>query len=141
MARCRNLATLGELTTGMAHELNQPLAAISMVAQNAMAVLDANIPAHAALNKKLQRIVGQVERAASIIEHMRVFGRRETAPPASISVPAAIDGAKAISQAGLHQAGVRLSFRAEPELPLVTGQLVPLQQVLINLIGNALVHR
>nr|WP_294522033.1 PAS domain S-box protein [uncultured Rhodopila sp.] len=131
------LATVGELTTGMAHELNQPLAAISMVAQNAMAVLDADDISQAGLNRKLQRIVKQVERAASIIEHMRVFGRRETELPASIAVGTAIDGAKAIAQAGLHQAGVRLIIRVEPGLPPVVGQLVPLQQVLINLIGHA----
>ena len=134
VARVSHLASVGELTTGMAHELNQPLAAISMVAQNAMAVLDAN---DAILNRKLQRIVKQVERAASIIEHMRVFGRRETEPPASMPMTAAIDGAKAIVRAGLHQAGVRLVIRVEPALPPVIGQLVPLQQVLINLIGNA----
>jgi C4-dicarboxylate-specific signal transduction histidine kinase len=138
VARVAHLATVGELTTGMAHELNQPLAAISMVSQNAMAVLDANDTGHAALKRKLQRIVKQVERAASVIEHMRMFGRREIEPPASISVAAAIDGAKVIARAGLHQAGARLFIRAEPGLPPVTGQLVPLQQVLINLIGNAI---
>nr|WP_294545084.1 PAS domain S-box protein [uncultured Rhodopila sp.] len=136
-ARLSQLATLGELTTGMAHELNQPLAAISMVAQNAMAVLDANDTSQAALSRKLQRIVKQVERAASIIEHMRVFGRRETGLPASVPVAAAINGAKAIAKAGLHRAGVRLFIRVPPGLPQVTGQLVPLQQVLINMIGNA----
>jgi PAS domain S-box-containing protein len=136
-ARLSQLATLGELTTSMAHELNQPLAAISMVAQNAMAVLTTNDASQAALNRKLQRIVKQVERAASVIEHMRVFGRRETELPGSMPVAAAINGAKAIAQAGLHQAGVRLFIRLEPGLPPVTGQLVPLQQVLINLIGNA----
>jgi PAS domain S-box-containing protein len=137
VARLSQMATLGELTTGMAHELNQPLAAISMVGQNAMAVLDANDASQAALIRKLQRIVRQVERAASIIEHMRVFGRRESELPASMPVAAAINGAKAIATAGLHQAGIRLCIRIAPELPPVTAQLVPLQQVLINLIGNA----
>jgi C4-dicarboxylate-specific signal transduction histidine kinase len=137
VARVSQLATVGELTTSMAHELNQPLAAISMVAQNAMAVLDAGDADQAVLNRKLIWIVEQVERAASTIEHMRVFGRKETELPASIAPATAIDGARAIAQAGLHQAGVRLLIQVEPGLPAVTGQLVPLQQVLINLIGHA----
>jgi C4-dicarboxylate-specific signal transduction histidine kinase len=131
------MAVLGELTTSMAHELNQPLTAISMVAQNTIALLDTGDPENELLNRKLERIVQQVARAGSIIDHMRIFGRRADDAPADISIASAIEGAVVIVQASLRQSAIEITTLTAPDLPLVRGHLVSLQQVLISLIGNA----
>lgn len=137
VAQTAQMAVLGELTTSMAHELNQPLTAISMVAQNTIALLDTGDPENELLNRKLERIVQQVARAGSIIDHMRIFGRRADDAPADISIASAIEGAVVIVQASLRQSAIEITTLTAPDLPLVRGHLVSLQQVLISLIGNA----
>ena len=75
MAYARKLAQMGEVATGMAHEMNQPLASISMAAENALRTLG-NLPASSKqLGDKLHVIVDQAHRAAALIDHIRVFSR------------------------------------------------------------------
>jgi PAS domain S-box-containing protein len=137
LAQASKLATLGEMATGMAHELSQPLASISMAAENALLSLQASPPNLTMVHQKLDRISQQAIRAAKLIDHLRIFGRREGGEAQPISVTAAIEGALLIMERRLRTAKVRILNDIEPELPHVVGSLVLLEQVIINLIANA----
>ena len=137
-AHSAKMAVLGEMTTGFAEELSHPLAAISLAARNALATLDPGQPDYRFLNLKLERIVRQAERAASVVDHMRIFGRETRGSQDAVSVEAAIDGARAILETRLPGSGIQLLIDIAPGLPPIGGHLLPLEQVLTNLIGNAI---
>jgi C4-dicarboxylate-specific signal transduction histidine kinase len=69
------LATLGEMSTGMAHELNQPLNIIKLAANNMSNSLAKGRASSESMMSRIQRIDAAVDRAATIIDHMRAFGR------------------------------------------------------------------
>ena len=75
------LATLGEMSTSVAHELNQPLNVIRMAAGNSHRKISTGTADFLHLNDKLQRIEEQTARAAAIIDHMRMFGRNAKENP------------------------------------------------------------
>ena len=137
LAHSAKLAQLGELTTGMAHELNQPLASISLAAENAMRRLDEAVPRLDTVRQKLGMIVDQTGRVARLIDHMRVFGRTENLPTGPVVLREVVDDALGILTHKLKFAGVSVRFDPEPGLPPVLGSAIPLEQVLINLIANA----
>ena len=137
LAHSAKLAQLGELTTGMAHELNQPLASISLAAENALRRLDEAVPRLDTVRQKLGMIVDQTGRVARLIDHMRVFGRTENMPTGPVSLRDVVDDALGILTHKLKFAGVSVRFDPEPGLPDVLGSAIPLEQVLINLISNA----
>lgn len=132
------LATLGEMATGLAHELNQPITAMSLGADNAADALEAEgsrgIPE--AL-ETLRSVAGQAARAQTIIDHLRVFGRRDAGPLGAIEVRSAVDGAVVLAGAALRTAGIEVVRNIPDGLPPVQGQLVLIEQVLVNLCLNA----
>ncbi len=132
------LATLGDLATGIAHELNQPIAVMSFAAENATADLDLP-PAEAAVRvrKRLRLIVEQAMRARHIVEHLRAFGRKEDTALVSVSVPTVIEGALLLTQAALYQEQIAVVTDIAPDLPAVLGRAAPLEQALANLITHA----
>ncbi len=137
LAQANKLAQLGEMATGMAHELNQPLAAISLAAENAqreIARLDHPSPR---LVRRLDVIVEMAGRASELIDHMRVFGR--IGPESSGPVDLAEVVAKAASLISGKLRGTMVQVRTDlsETLPPVLGRTVPLEQVLINLFSNA----
>ena len=83
------LATLGEMATGVAHELNQPLVVISMAVENCIRKLGRNKLTDDVASEKFQTIREQVARATTIIDHMRIFGRRSDDRPTTFSVDSA----------------------------------------------------
>ncbi|MDR6712015.1 PAS domain S-box-containing protein [Pseudomonas hunanensis] len=131
------MATLGELATGLMHELNQPLNVMRMAAANAMKRLESGLAEPAYLLEKLRRIEAQVERAARLVEHMRVFGRRSAVERERFAAWAAVEGAVALLEEGLRGKGVILQVEPPLEQPQVLGHQDQLEQVLINLLVNA----
>ncbi len=145
------LITLGEMATGMAHELNQPLNVIKMAAQSALfeveeywalnpeqnAEPDAPISFVQFLESRLQRVVEQVDRAATIIDHMRIFGRVPSGKPPVIDVAATCRSALQLIGHQLRDAQVEVVLRAGEASPGVRFHPVLLEQVLVNLLLNA----
>ncbi|WP_339486720.1 PAS domain-containing sensor histidine kinase [Pseudomonas sp. EL_65y_Pfl2_R95] len=131
------MATLGEMATGMAHELNQPLNVMRMAVANTLKrVAGGDVPADY-LQEKLQRIEAQVLRAAKIVDHMRVFGRRSEVEHGLFDPLQAIDGAMSLLRDGLLGKGVELYFEPVELATKVKGHGDQLEQVLINLMVNA----
>ena len=136
LAQSNKMALLGEMTTGMAHELNQPLTAIGMMAENGLSLIEEGAPPEA-VAAKLDRIREQVKRAAALVNHMRVFGRKPDNLPAPVLVPAVIDGALSVLATRLNEASIAVTVAIDGDLPPVIGHLVLLEQVLVNLLANA----
>jgi C4-dicarboxylate-specific signal transduction histidine kinase len=137
LAHASKLAQLGEVTTGMAHELNQPLASISMAAENAKRRLGAKDPDIASVKEKLDNIVEQVGRISQLTDHMRVFGRMETPPNTAVRLQEVVANALHILAGKLKCTGVTVTQHYEDGLPAIMGASIPLEQVIINLISNA----
>ncbi|WP_203074782.1 ATP-binding protein [Falsiroseomonas ponticola] len=131
------LASLGELSAGLAHELKQPLLAIGLALSNTRQALERGDLA--AVGTRLGRASGYVTRAAAVVEHLRRFARggEEGAAPEPVPLELAVEGAMAVLGGTLRDAGVQLVLALGNPVPRVLGQLVPLEQVLVNLIGNA----
>jgi two-component system C4-dicarboxylate transport sensor histidine kinase DctB len=136
LAKANRLATLGQVTAGVAHEINQPLAAMRTYAENARAFLgraDA-----AAADGALGKIVGLTERIGTITETLRGFARRGSGPLGPVDLSEAIAGALMILDAPLRQADI------VPQIPKLAGPVlvlarpVELEQVLVNLLRNAI---
>jgi signal transduction histidine kinase len=152
IAQTAKLVTLGEMTTGMAHELSQPLNVIKMAAQNALSEVtpseqrdrDDSSPAPSGdaelrpfIAGKLNRIIAQVDRAASIIARMRVFGRTPDGPPAVFDARNACREALALVEQRLRSGSVTVRVELG-EVPLrVRSHQNLLEQVLVNLLLNA----
>jgi C4-dicarboxylate-specific signal transduction histidine kinase len=151
IAQTATLVTLGEMTTGMAHELSQPLNVIKMAAQNALSeVTPAEPPRPAGFRPpmdeaelrpfvagKLGRIMAQVDRAASVIARMRVFGRTPEGEPAVFDVREACRGALTLVGQRLRNTGVTVRKELGEQPLRVRSHQNLLEQALVNLLVNA----
>lgn len=134
------LATLGEMATGLAHELSQPAAAITLAADLTAAEWDSGDPVRQARGReRLDLIARQTMRMRDIVQHLQIFARRDSNSQQleAVSLAQALSGALGLVQGTLNTSGIALEVDLPPNLPPVRGQLVPLEQVLVNILLNA----
>ncbi|HGA2316191.1 TPA: ATP-binding protein [Pseudomonas putida] len=131
------MATLGELTTGLLHEINQPLSVMRLATVNALKRLENGAADAGYLSDKLQRIAAQVERTACLVDHMRTYGRRSEAEGRAFDPWQAVEGAVALLAEGLRGKGVAVRIEPPAARSQVVGHQDQLEQVIINLIVNA----
>ena len=132
------LATLGEMATGLAHELTQPLTIISLSAENTAILLQAGVPGVIERTvQRMQDIIAMTRRAKEITDHLRLFGRRQSDDLEAVELRQAVAGALLLVRVALHEADVALEVALPEELPPVLGRQVLLEQVLMNLLLNA----
>jgi C4-dicarboxylate-specific signal transduction histidine kinase len=130
------LATLGGLAAGLAHELNQPLTAVLLAAENAQHALETG-DAPGAL-RRLERIIGEVERTQSITGHLQRIARAEGRDPLrAVDLAQAWRGALLMAGAALRQEAIQVTPALPDGLPPVTARPVQLEQVIVNLLLNA----
>lgn len=138
LVQAAKLATLGEMSTGMAHELNQPLNVISLAASNLRFSLEqASSPGFENRLAKLDRIDSAVRRAAGIIDHMRAYGRLSGEGLSPIELGAVVAGASDLMSEQLKLANISLTNQFPDGDFKVMGNSIQLEQVLINLINNS----
>ena len=133
----RRLLALGDLASGVGHELGQPLMAILAAAENARSAL-ARLPASAGrVEEKLDRIQQMAERAGGIVRKMRELGHPDGHKTAKADIPASVSQALSVLRERLEneQIEIRADF-PEGLRPVLIAPLL-LQQVLINLVANA----
>lgn len=151
------LVTLGEMTTGIAHELSQPLNVIRMAAQNALAEAESELPSVVAGDEdveeampamsdhefrdfaaaKLTRIMAQVDRAAAVISRMRIFSRSTREGPQSFDLRDACLGAVAFMAQPYRTAGIALNKELGEEPLVMVGHQPLIEQALVAVLGNA----
>lgn len=131
------LGIVGEMASNIAHEVSQPLTAIANFAHGILRILDAPAPDAALLRSGARSVVEQAELAAGIIQRTRSFVRRKDAGRAAIGVNAVVGGALSLFGAPDERRTVTLRTRLAEDLPAVAADKVELQQVLLNLLQNA----
>ncbi|WP_237181111.1 sensor histidine kinase [Roseomonas haemaphysalidis] len=136
LQQANRLATLGQVAAGVAHEINQPVAAIRSYAENAGTFLDRGDTAKARGN--LETIGRLCQRIGGITDELRAFSRKGAGPLGPVRVAAAVEGAALLLRARLDQQGVPLHRGPPFHDAWIIGHQVRLEQVLVNLIQNAL---
>ncbi|TSD79260.1 PAS domain-containing sensor histidine kinase [Pseudomonas sp. KBS0710] len=137
LTQSAKMATLGEMATGLAHEINQPLNVMRMAIVNVLKRLSNGDVQIEYLTEKLQRIDAQVQRAARVVDHMRVFGRRSEVEQQPFDPAQALEGTLSLLSEGLRGKGVEVRL-SQADIPVqIKGYVDQLEQVLINLMVNA----
>jgi PAS domain S-box-containing protein len=138
LAHISRLTTLGEITASIAHEVNQPLAAVVANASAGRRWLAVQPPNLQETRDALDRIVRDGNRAGDIINHIRALLKKSTAPRQRLSINEITLEVIALTRSELDMNRVALELQLADDLPLVTGDRVQLQQVILNLIVNAI---
>lgn len=131
------MATLGAMVTGVAHEINQPLNVISMTAQNMRGRLERGDVDRDYLRRKAERVEQQISRAASIVDHMRMFGRKSGHEPRTFAPDEPVQNAIHLLGEQLRRRGVEVTVESVGEPLRVRGYVDQVEQVLLNLMNNA----
>lgn len=132
------LATMGEMAAGIAHELNQPLAAITNFAQASDRLLGFAHPDIEEVREALRQIANQAMRAGEIIRRLRSLVRDRETQREPTDVSDLIHEMLALTQADARLHGVRLVLDLAPGLPPLDLDRIQIQQVLLNLVRNAI---
>jgi C4-dicarboxylate-specific signal transduction histidine kinase len=134
------MATLGQLSTSLAHELTQPITVIGMSAAIARSMLEQLAPG-AELPRELwaqiDQILHQTDRAGDMIRHLRTYGHADSGPLANVDLEQAVTGAMTLTAIPLREAGVDVRLDLQAGIPMVRARMVQVEQVLVNLIINA----
>jgi two-component system sensor histidine kinase DctS len=136
LAHQARLSTLGEVASALAHQLNQPLAAIAGYNAGAIRSLERSGQADEIVMGALKRLGEQAMEAGRIVQRIRAFLTRRAPQPERCAVPELVARVLALLKRDLR--GVPVEVQMPPDLPAVQADAVLIEQVLINLIRNAL---
>ncbi|MBA2396864.1 MAG: GHKL domain-containing protein [Ktedonobacteraceae bacterium] len=139
LVQAGKLATLGELTTGVAHELNNPLNNIGLFVGNAIDLIElgmADTDSERIL-QELSSAMQQVRKATEIISHLRTFGRAASVSREPVVINQVIVQAISLMREQLRLRQIEMDLQFPPEDVIVIGNAIQLEQVFINLLANA----
>lgn len=138
LAHVARLGMLGEMTTTLAHELNQPLGAIANYSQACLRTLRAKPEATEALTGALQQITAQARRASEIVRRLRMFVRKSDGIRTATDLNALVIDTVQFMEAEIQSHRVQPRLQLDDSLPAVRMDGVQIQQVLLNLMRNAI---
>ncbi|MCU7830259.1 MAG: PhnD/SsuA/transferrin family substrate-binding protein [Candidatus Thiodiazotropha sp. (ex Myrtea sp. 'scaly one' KF741663)] len=138
LARVGRLSTLGEMASGIAHELNQPLTAISTNAQASIRLLESNSSNLDVCIDVMERIAGQADRAGEIIRQLRRFVRKEPLERAEVNINNLVNAVVVLIRPEIRRANVTLELVLDRDLPKISVQPIQIEQVILNLARNAI---
>jgi two-component system sensor histidine kinase TtrS len=138
LTRVARLSTLGEMASGIAHEINQPLTAISTNAQASIRLLESNHPDTALCVEVMDRIATQATRAGEVIRQLRRFVRKEPLERSEVDINTLVSAVMVLIRPELRRAHVRLVLDLEPQLSRIAVQPIQIEQVILNLVKNAI---
>jgi len=138
IAHAGRVSMMGQLASGLAHEINQPLAAILRNAEAAELFLQHPSPDLEEIRAILSDIRSDDERAGQVIDRMRGLLKRQTLATGRLDVGALVGDVAALLRVDAAARQVKLDIEMSPDLPHVRGDRVQIQQVLLNLIFNGM---
>ncbi|MBX2835395.1 MAG: PAS domain S-box protein, partial [Gammaproteobacteria bacterium] len=138
LAHVSRLSTLGEMTSGLAHELNQPLCAITTYAQTCLRVIDGEYDKKEKLRYGLEQVVKQAELAGGILKRLRNFSRKRVIPKRCVDLRHIVNEVATLSDSELKDKGIALAIeQSEGQLQTVADP-IQIEQVLLNLLRNSI---
>lgn len=137
LVQTTKMSALGQMSASLAHELRQPLNTISLTAQNLEMMAEDGRATAQSMKPKIDRILGQVDRASRIMDRVRRFSRKGGEALAPTDLAQLAQGVRVLLEHLLMPAGVRLEIAVPPGLS-VSCDAVKIEQVLVNLVRNAM---
>lgn len=132
------MSALGELTAGVAHELNQPLNGMKLICQDVLRDISKGRFDESTLEEDLKEVVSEVDRMSNIIDHMRLFSRTTMGAEFQVTeVNEAVEGVFKLLGQQLHVHNIHVEKSLGSELPSVPIDRIRLEQVFMNIINNA----
>ena len=138
LAHVGRLSTMGEMASGIAHELNQPLTAIATYAQATRRLLDSGEGRKTELNDALEQIGRQAERSGEIIRRFRGFVRKHETGSERVDVNEQLRLVVRLADVDARAHQMRVEMKLGEGLPTVMADAIQIQQVILNLIRNAI---
>ena len=138
LARVSRLTTMGELAASIAHEVNQPLTAVTNNSSACLRLLAADNLKPEVLRRALEEIVADGNRASAIVNRIRGFIKKEPGEKNRLDMNDVIQEVLALAERELYENRVRLERQLTKTLPLVSADRVQMQQVLLNLVMNGI---
>ena len=138
LARVSRLTTMGELAASIAHEVNQPLTAVTNNSSACLRLLAAGNLQPEVLRRALEEIVADGNRASAVVARIRGFIKKEPAEKNRLDINDVIQEVLALADRELYENRVQLERQLTKALPLVSADRVQMQQVLLNLIINGI---
>jgi len=138
LARVMRIATMAELAASIAHEVNQPLAAILMYGKAAMRWMNRAVPDMAEAKAAAENVVNSAQRAKEVVAQLRAVFTRKDPVPVALDLNILVETTLPLLQSQLGRYNAAVSLALSADLPLVKADPVQIQQVLINLVTNGL---
>jgi two-component system, LuxR family, sensor kinase FixL len=138
LAHVSRVSLAGEMAAGLAHELSQPLTAITAYARGCLRLLAGPVPETAMLHEGIAEVVQQAERAGDVLSRLREFVRGREHQRALIEVGPLIEDAVSLMRMEAMRRRVEIEPQIDPNLPTVLADQIQIQQVLLNLLRNAI---
>ncbi|OIM88558.1 PAS domain-containing sensor histidine kinase, partial [Bradyrhizobium elkanii] len=132
------LTAMGEMASSIAHEINQPLSAITNYMRGARALLASEVPDATRIRDALERAAQQALRAGDIIKRLREFVAKGETQQSLESPATLLEEAVALALLGAKEQGVRVAIRSDRDMPPIIVDKIQIQQVVLNLVRNAI---
>lgn len=137
LAHASRVTTMGEMASGLAHELNQPLAAIANYSRGCLRRIRAGSDTPDELARAMEQVCSQAERAGEIIRGLRKFVRKDEHQARPVDLRAVLREALLIAEPEARQHQVPVAVEIVAGLPLFMGDAIQIEQVILNLVRNA----
>lgn len=138
LAHMDRISMMGEMAAGIAHEINQPLTAIDSYAQAANRRIQAGNLDFEKLKELLEKISKTSQRASDVVSRLRAMVKRQSRSNSSLSINSLIDEAVKLLETDIRSNEFRMTLELDKKLPNVLGDSIQIQQVILNLIRNAM---
>ena len=138
LAHVSRVSLAGEMAAGLAHELSQPLTAITAYARGCLRLLAGSVPEPALLHEGVAEVVQQAERAGDVLDRLREFVRGGEYRRALTEIKPLIDAAISLTRMEAIEQEVEITARIDRGLPAVLADQIQIEQVLLNLLRNSM---
>ncbi|HHL18987.1 MAG TPA: PAS domain S-box protein [Thiothrix sp.] len=138
LAHVARLSILGEMASGIAHELNQPLTVINNYARACVRMLDSNQGNGEQCTSVMEKISSQAERAGAIIKHMRHFGHKNLPDKRAVKIARMFDVVLELMHWEIERKEINFTLKLDPSVIWVFAQDTQIEQVIVNLVRNAI---